>query len=162
MKKLKKIEMINKTAEEIPAIEEIGSNKIEYILFGLFDRKFVIELSNIVEVIKVPFITPIPKSPAYVLGLINLRNEIITIIDLRTVFEIKEEEITAETRIIITKHNLTKIGFLVDRVKGIIEEEAEAIKSVGETEENKFLKGAYEYGSKIVGIIDYKKLISAL
>ena len=162
MKKLKKIEDINKKAEATFVIEERKFQMIEYLLFELFDKKFVLEISNIIEVIKVPFITPIPKSPDYVLGLINLRNEILTVLDLRTIMKVKESEITDESRIIVTINDSTKIGFLVDRVKGIIGEEMEGIKPVEATEENKFLKGAFEFGPQIVGIIDFKKLISEL
>lgn len=98
----------------------------KYLCFSLGNDAFAIPLMDVREVITLPKITPIPQSKNYVLGISNLRGEIISILDLRKKFNL-EGKLDKHTSIIIVEVNLKKYGMVVDSVNKVIEPSASEI-----------------------------------
>jgi len=120
--------MATKTAEKntelnIPKEAEKRSGPIQVVIFTLGEEQFAIDLFDVKEVVEYTTITKLPNVPPYVRGIIDLRGEITTIIDLKHRLNISAEgAISVDTsRIIVLDENITrsKIGILVDDVTSV-------------------------------------------
>lgn len=96
--------------QEIKVLEFLGV-KIEDEFIG-------ISLKNVLEISKILEIFPVPLSPSYIKGVINLRGEILPVISIKEMIDIKETK--QPTRLIIIETNLGKLAIMVDEVYGVI------------------------------------------
>ena len=93
----------------------------QYIIFNIKDVKYGIAIENVIEVIKLLTITPLPKTPDFIKGVVNLRGKVVPIIDLRERFGYNDIELTDNARIIITLIEANKeIGLIVDSVSEVL------------------------------------------
>ncbi|WP_353684301.1 chemotaxis protein CheW [Thermodesulfovibrio sp. 3907-1M] len=135
----------------------------EFVTFLIAYETFAINMAPVQEIIRVPQMVKVPKSPPSLMGLANLRGKVLPVINLRTVFRINEKEIDESSRIIVVDLGET-LGFLVDRVASVIDveeskiEESSDIQSIVKSE---FLKGVIKdvAGFNMVMIIDIEKVI---
>lgn len=100
---------------------------LDLIRFSLDNETYGIELSRMKEILKVKNIENIPKSPKYLLGILNLRSTLITIVDLKQKLGFEVSQTTSDSRIIIVEHERRSIGFLVDKVNEIMKLEKRSI-----------------------------------
>lgn len=137
----------------------------EYVTFIIEDEIFAINMTPVQEIIRVPEIVHVPKSPHFLIGLANLRGNILPIINLRRVFGISSREIDESSRIIVI--NLGQLlGFLVDRVLSVINVEESAIEDTSEIQsivKSEFLKGIIKDVStqRMIMILNIEKIISS-
>ncbi len=96
--------------QEIKVLEFLGV-KIEDEFIG-------ISLKNVLEISKILEIFPVPLSPSYIKGVINLRGEILPVISIKEMININESK--QSTRLIIIETNLGKLAIMVDEVYGVI------------------------------------------
>ncbi len=87
-----------------------------YLVFSLGKDEYSIPLSEVREVIALPEITPVPHSPAHFLGIMNLRGQVISVVDLRLKMGFKKLENTRETAIVIVDVGATQLGAVVSSV----------------------------------------------
>lgn len=139
----------------------------KFLAFYLNEKNYAFQILKVNEVIQLPEITPIPKTPEYVKGIINLRGQIIPIIDLRLALKMDKTEYDKQTCVIIVKMkvgNIEKmIGFIVDCVSEVFEIEAANIDvppNFGERLNNDFLKGIGKVKDKIVMLLDIDKILT--
>jgi purine-binding chemotaxis protein CheW len=85
----------------------------QYIIFNLNNEKFATSINHIASISEYSSITPVPNGPSYVDGLLNLRGDIIPVINLKKRFKMADSQMK-EKRIIIANKNDVQIGFLVD------------------------------------------------
>ena len=90
---------MNETKETV----ETGNLSGKYLSFHLMDELYGIHVEKILQIIAIPEITPIPKTPDFVKGVINLRGKIIPVIDLRTKFRLPSQGYNDRTSIVIIK-----------------------------------------------------------
>lgn len=90
-----------------------------FLSFSLGAEKFAMPLLQVREVIAPPAVTPIPQAPAFCLGFMNLRGEIITILDLRRKFGIKGEN-GPELSVIICEFGGVSVGLTVDQINQVL------------------------------------------
>ena len=95
---------------------EAGSR---FLSFSLGAEEFAIPLLAVREVIAVPDLTPVPFTPAHVLGIMNLRGQVISVLDLRKKLEINPRE-NAEIAVIICDLGSLSLGILVDAVNSVL------------------------------------------
>ena len=100
-------------------MSKIGTLDLNVIVFQIGRQNFAFSLDNVKEIIKVPSITPVPLTKSYVAGLINLRGEVIPVLNLREKYKIESYIKSEDARIIIIEKNGFKLGVLVDRVLNI-------------------------------------------
>ena len=105
-------------AEETAHSEATGS--MQLVSFRLAEEEYGIEITKIREIILMGEITRIPQTPHYVKGLINLRSTVIPVIDLRARFELPENELTDNSRIMVLNVGDTTIGTIVDEVSEVL------------------------------------------
>jgi purine-binding chemotaxis protein CheW len=106
--------------------EEIRET-IQICLFKLGNTQLGIYALKIQEIIKVLEITPVPTTPDFLLGVINLRGDIIPVADIREVLELSPRATSKENRILIVNLEGEKIGFMVDAVLGVYHVEKDFI-----------------------------------
>lgn len=97
--------------------EVLGGER--YLAFSLCKEQYAIPLPRVKEVIGYQQATPIPQSPAYFKGVINLRGQIISILDLRTKLKLAKSEQGPETAIIILDLQPFSVGIVVDTVDSV-------------------------------------------
>lgn len=135
-------------------------NKIA--VFTIAGEEFGIELIKIVEIIKPRKVTPVPKVPAFISGMINLRGKVIPVMDLRVRFSVKPSSL--REKILIAKMHGEEIGLIVDSVKEIINIEKEQIASpptIFRGLKPEYLKGIGKLGDRLIIILNLDSLLTA-
>lgn len=106
-----------KLAESVSVTEVL--NEIEVIEFSLSGETYAISTSFLKEVFHMKEITPVPLTPAFVKGIINLRGNIISVLDLKVIFELANGTISNYDRLIILQDGDMTFAVLADEIKGI-------------------------------------------
>ncbi len=112
------IERANKVAGRKGNNTLITESTISVVDFLLIPEKFAIEEKYISEVLSLKEITSIPGTPAFVMGVINLRGKIVSIINLKTLFNLKERGLTELNKVIILKDENMEFGIVADSISG--------------------------------------------
>ncbi len=92
----------------------------QMISFAIGDEDYGVDIQTVKEVIRHREITRLPKAPAFVKGVINLRGDVIPIIDLRERFNMDQQEYTNMTRVIVVEVDGRSVGMVVDSVSHVI------------------------------------------
>ncbi|MCG8538054.1 MAG: chemotaxis protein CheW, partial [Pseudomonadales bacterium] len=128
----------------------------------LGDEIYGVNVLQIREVLRYTEITPVPGAPYYVLGIINLRGNVVTVIDTRTRFGLSPGEIDNNTRIVIVEVGAQVVGMLVDSVAEVTylnESEIETAPNVGNEETSKFITGVCNKHNELLILIDLERMI---
>jgi len=97
-----------------------ADNLRQFISFSVGEEAYGLELLRVKEVIRVREITWLPRAPSFVKGIINLRGDVIPIIDLRDKFGLPERETTASTRVIVVEIEGRLTGMIVDSASQVV------------------------------------------
>lgn len=100
------------------AKEEVSGTIIQGLEFLLADERYVIDSTFVVEVIPLKDLADLPCTPDFILGIINVRGRIISVIDLKKFFNLPEKGITNLNRVIIVNHDGIELGILADEIAG--------------------------------------------
>lgn len=146
--------------------QETSGNRLEeakYLTFWTDGELFGIPISDVVQIISMQQITPLPDFPDYAKGVINLRGIIIPVIDMRVRLKKQEAEYNESTCIIVTSIQDTYIGFIVDtvdEVADISDDNISAAPRVSKDSTNRYLTGIGQVGDKVVLLLDISKILS--
>lgn len=133
-----------------------------YLRFSLGDEEYALELLKVREVIALPEVTPIPQTPAYFLGIINLRGQVITVLDLRAKLGIKPLK-QSEEAVIICDLGTISLGVLVDSINSVVEPSSEEISEKPDIKNQRsmeYITGVYKHAQGLVLLLDITKLFS--
>ncbi len=101
-------------------MEQKIEKEIQLVVFMLDDEEFACNISDVREVLKMVKVTPLPQSLKFIEGVINLRGEVIPIIDLRKRFNLPEVDYSERSRIIIVEVGANQVGLIVDEVSEVL------------------------------------------
>ncbi|MET1255959.1 chemotaxis protein CheW [Aliikangiella maris] len=135
---------------------------LQWVTFRLSNETYGINVMQVQEVLRFTDIAPVPGAPPYVLGIINLRGNVVTVIDTCQRFGLQPIELTDNTRIVIIETNHQVIGILVDAVAEVVylkESEIESTPNVGNDESAKFIQGVSHRGEELLILVDLNKLL---
>ena len=135
----------------------------QWVSFILGDETYAIDVMQVQEVLKPVEITPVAGSPDFVLGVINLRGNVVTVIDARSRFSLMPIETTSDTRIILVEAKDQVVGVLVDRVGEVLQVsqmQIESTPSVTSTEVSGNIQGVTTRDDALVEIVDLDKLLA--
>lgn len=107
------------TATVAPSGPETGTGK--YLSFTLADEDYMVDILKVQEIVGLLPITPVPGTPEHVRGVVNLRGQVIPILDLRARFGLDGDDALPESCIVIVRTNGTEVGVLVDRVCEVLD-----------------------------------------
>lgn len=143
--------------------EQVKDEVLQWVTFQLEEETYGINVMQVREVLRYSEIAPVPGAPEYVLGIINLRGNVVTVIDTRSRFGLMPGEITDNTRIIVIEAEQQVIGILVDSVAEVVylrSSEIDSTPSVGTDESAKFIQGVSNRDGKLLILVDLNKLLT--
>ncbi len=144
--------------------EKVGNDPvIQLVTFRLQDETYGINVMQVQEVLRVSEIAPVPGAPSYVLGIINLRGNVVTVIDTRSRFGLPPTEIDDSSRIVIIESEKQVVGILVDSVAEVVELRASEIDmapSVGNEESARYIQGVASRNDDLLIVVDLNKLLT--
>jgi purine-binding chemotaxis protein CheW len=128
-KKAAKTVLNSDTGSSLEDTEDTEGNEQnnKFVVFKLAGQCYGVNISEVKEIVKISEITPIPYSDEHIKGLMNLRGEIITIVDIREKMHVKGEN-SDKSRIVILNKDDMQIGFLADQVVEVLEVQPDDIK----------------------------------
>lgn len=136
---------------------------LQWVTFKLGNETYGINVMQVQEVLRYTEIAAVPGAPTYVLGIINLRGNVVTVIDTRMRFGLEPAEVTDQTRIVIIEAEQQVIGILVDSVAEVVylrQSEIETAPNVGNEESAKFIQGVCNRDNELLILVDLNKLLS--
>jgi len=136
---------------------------LQWVIFRLENESYGINVMQVQEVLRYTEVAPVPGAPPYVLGIINLRGNVVTVIDTRLRFALETAETTDQTRIVIIEAENQVVGILVDAVAEVVylrQSEIETTPNVGNEESAKFIQGVCHKNDELLILVDLEKLMS--
>jgi purine-binding chemotaxis protein CheW len=137
-------------------------NEMQIVVFRLANEEYGVNILNVQEIIRPTEITRVPKAPYYITGVINLRGNVIPVMDLYKRFNINGEiQIDPNTRIIILNLNEINIGIFVDSVSEVLRLKGEEIEEphLIEALDNKFVQAVGKYEDRLIILLDLNELL---
>lgn len=138
--------------------------QIQCVTFTLEDETYGINVMQVQEVLREIEVAPVPGAPHYVIGIINLRGNVVSVIDARKRFGLPPIESSDLTRIIVIEVKQHIVGILVDSVAEVVDiqpDEIETAPNVGTEETSRYIDGVVSRGEKLLILVDLHKLLSA-
>ncbi len=136
---------------------------LQWVTFRLDNETYGINVMQVQEVLRHTEIAPVPGAPPYVLGIINLRGNVVTVIDTRLRFGLQQTETNDQTRIVIIETENQVVGILVDAVAEVVylrQSEIETTPNVGNEETAKFIQGVCHKNDELLILVDLEKMMS--
>ena len=136
---------------------------IQFIVTQMGDEQYGIDIKYVDNIVRMQRTTRVPKVAPYIRGVINLRGEVIPIMNLRGKMELPEVEDTNSTRIIIVKlEQQGLVGLIVDEVKEVVTLDVDRIEKVSydKDEKNMFLMGVEKNGDALISLLDLNAVVS--
>jgi purine-binding chemotaxis protein CheW len=94
---------------------------LELLEFGLAKERYALETRHVTEVQPLRDLTPLPGTPHFLLGIVNVRGRIVPVIDLKKFFELPEQGLTDLHRVILVRGDDIELGVLADVTRGVID-----------------------------------------
>jgi purine-binding chemotaxis protein CheW len=136
---------------------------LQWVTFKLAGETYGINVMQVQEVLRYSEIAPVPGAPSYVLGIINLRGNVVTVIDTRHRFGLEPGDLTDNARIVIIEADSHVVGMLVDSVAEVVylrQSEIETAPNVGNDESAKFIQGVCHKNNELLILIELDKLLT--
>ena len=136
---------------------------LQWVTFKLDNETYGINVMRVQEVLRYTEIAPVPGAPSYVLGIINLRGNVVTVIDTRQRFGLMNAEISDNTRIVIIEADKQVVGIMVDSVAEVVylrQSEIETAPNVGNEESAKFIQGVCNKNNELLILVELDKMMS--
>jgi len=141
----------------------VGDTVNQLVTFRLKDETYGINVMQVQEVLRVSEIAPVPGAPDYVLGIINLRGNVVTVIDTRTRFGLSTGELDDASRIVIIESEQQVVGILVDSVAEVVElrqSEIDSAPNTGNEDSSRYIQGVASRDEDLLIVVDLNKLLT--
>jgi purine-binding chemotaxis protein CheW len=143
--------------------QQLSGEFVKVVSFHLGNEEYGVDIAQVQEIIRMVEITHVPRAPRFMEGVINLRGQLIPIIDLRTRFAMPRVEQTKSTRIVVTEIGSKKVGIIVDSVSEVInipieqvEDAPDMIAGVG----TEYIQGVGKVGERLIILLDLTMVIT--
>ena len=130
---------------------------LEYVSFYVGDLLIGVDIRQVEEINRQVEATHAPQSPDWVRGVINLRGNVVTVVDLRTILGVEQSEVTAASRNIVVNFQNEQIGLLVDRVADVVYARADEIEPPPANVsgvDGRFFTGVHKLESELLVVLD--------
>src|SRR3984957_391171 len=136
---------------------------VQLIVFHLEDEEFGVPISEVREIIATGPVTPIPNSPKFIVGVINVRGEVPVVIDLKERFSLRKKKEIESKHIVLTEQDKNLFGLLVDEVTEVLRVEENTITKapdlVTKIHED-YVKGVLTIDNRLILLLDLAKVLS--
>ncbi|WP_274644273.1 chemotaxis protein CheW [Pseudomonas serbica] len=136
---------------------------LQWVTFCLDNETYGVNVMGVQEVLRYTEIARVPGAPSYVLGIINLRGKVVTVMDTRQRFGLKPADVNEDSRIVIIEADGQVIGILVDAVAEVVYLRASEIESppkVGNEESTSFIHGVSNKNGKLLILVDLSRMLT--
>jgi purine-binding chemotaxis protein CheW len=134
---------------------------MQIVVFSLDEPHYALDLSVVVRIVRAVEITPLPKAPEIVLGVINVHGQIVPVVDIRKRFRLPEHEMDLDDRFIIACTSRRLVALLVDDVISVQRLRNRIIASAeGDLPFAEYIKGVVEVGEDLILIYDLDQFLS--
>ena len=136
----------------------------EMLVFTLGGDEYAVDILKVQEIRGYEKVTPIPRAPQFLKGVVNLRGTIVPVVDLRVKFELAEARYDAFTVVIVLRIANRVIGAVVDGVSDVVGLGANDLKpapQLGSVVDSSYLAGVATMGGRMVLVLDIEKLLSS-
>jgi purine-binding chemotaxis protein CheW len=145
--------------------DSILKGELQLILFTLGNSLYGVPIEKVSEINKLGDITPLPKSPMYIEGVINLRGNVVPVIDLRKRFGMEKVERTNKNKIIVLLIGKRLFGIIVDSVQEVVTLAKESIEPSLPTAsgiKSEFINSIGRYGERLVIILEISRIVTSV
>lgn len=136
---------------------------LQWVTFQLGEETYGVNVMQVQEVLRVTEIAPVPGAPTYVLGIINLRGNVVTVLDTRKRFGMSPRNLDDSSRILIIESADNVVGLMVDSVSEVVylrASEMEAAPNVGNEESSRFIQGVCNRNEELLILVELNKLLT--
>lgn len=144
-------------------LKEKGNDDVlQWVTFMLESETYGINVMQVREVLRYTEIAPVPGAPSHVLGIINLRGNVVTVLDMRTLFGLEPSDVTNETRVIVIETSTQVVGLMVDSVAEVVylkSSEIDTTPTVGTEEGSKFIQGICNRNDTLLLLVNLDRLL---
>lgn len=138
---------------------------LQLVVFSLLGEEFGVSIRDVREIISHTQVTPVPQAPSFVEGVINLRGQIIPVVDLRKRFNLEENKDKNSSNVVIIEVGKDVLGLVVDSVSEVLNIPSDSINPPPSLVANgigaEYIKGIAQYNEKMIILIDLMKVFSA-
>jgi purine-binding chemotaxis protein CheW len=145
-------------------VQQLSGDVVQVVSFKLGNEEYGVDIAQVQEIIRMVEITHVPRAPHFMEGVINLRGQLIPIIDLRTRFGMPRIPATKSTRIVVSEIGTKRVGMVVDSVSEVlnipienVEDAPEMVSGVG----TEYIQGVGKLNDRLIIMLDLTMVISA-
>lgn len=142
--------------------EDDDTQKDRYLTFKLGNEDYGIEIKHVIEIVGIQRITEVPDMPSFVKGVINLRGQVIPVMDVRIRFGMESREYDDRTCVIVVRVKEVTVGFIVDtvsEVRDIAPENVAPPPKMTDSTERKSILGLGKVGQEVKILLDVTQLL---
>ena len=143
--------------------EQLNEEVSQWVTFRLDDEKYGIDVMLVREVLRESEIAPVPGAPHYVLGIINLRGNVVPVIDTRRRFGLAPKAMDEDSRIIIVELAEQWVGMVVDAVAEVMDvpiSQVERTPDVGNDQSSRFIQGVSRQEEELLILVELDQLFA--
>ena len=140
-----------------------STETVQIVSFALGKEEYGVDIAQVQEINRMVAITHVPRAPHFMEGVINLRGQLIPIIDLRTRFGMPRAEQTKNTRIVVTEIGGKRVGMVVDSVSEVLRVPSEQIEDAPDMitgVDTEYIRGVGKLGDRLIILLDLGRVIS--
>lgn len=144
--------------------QQAAGEVTQWVTFELDDETYGISVMQVQEVLPMTEIAPVPGAPPYVMGIINLRGNVVTVIDTRMRFGLPNKEPEAINRIVVIETDEHVAGILVDGVAEVTyvqDTEIDTAPNVGNEDSARYIHGVVSRGDDLLILVDVNRLLTS-
>ena len=132
---------------------------MQVVIFRLNNELFAVETAKVQSINNAMGITKVPKAPAYIKGLVNLRGNVISLLDINLLMDIPKSG-KSENSIIILEMEDELVGVTVDQVDEVLDLEENVIEKINDEKKKAYIEGIINLDNRVVTLINIDKLLS--
>jgi purine-binding chemotaxis protein CheW len=135
---------------------------LQLVTFRLAEEEYALDILTVREINRMMEITRVPRSPDFIEGVVNLRGNVIPIIDLRKRFGLPPREPDKSTRIIVTEIGRRVVGFIVDTVTEVLRIRSDTVEPPSEITgiDAEYIKGVGKVEDRLLILLDVEKVLT--
>jgi purine-binding chemotaxis protein CheW len=143
---------------------ETKRNEYQLVVFTIGDEEFGVDISQVREIVRVVQITYLPKAPVFIEGVVNLRGQVLAVIDLAKRIGVTPKERSENNRIIVVEVGENTVGMIVDSVSEVLRLPAEFVEEVPSLVETEvpehYIRGVGKLKDGLLVLLDLKKILT--
>lgn len=158
---------VNQLNQMLDVADNASDASLQYLTFILGEEHYGVEILRVQEIKGWEKVTPIPKSPPHLCGVLNLRGVVVPIVDLRLFFDMPFREYSKTTVVVVLKvmHEMGQriVGIVVDAVSDVQNVEPEQVRETpdfGSVVTTDYISGIFDNGEDMLMLLDVDKMLS--